>query len=242
MTKNKVLDILSESQNICYYPSAGLDLSNIDYFTSGRLPLTSRMKGDSQSNIEPEFSEMPDLFVHTDVNFYMEYEDMSDLWQDDAFFHGSLECLSTEYLGQLEKPNRIYDNFEHSGKIFFSKFLARNKEIKLLVILAENEYAVSEIFLVNQIPIKYIWSKNWNGGKTYGTWLAKIADKLKTEKFYTDWLCVPGLRGEPSNDELKKHYPDLSEKASAVLERTENHWIEEGYHGWLDEFIVKANQ
>ena len=97
---------------------------------------------------------------------------------------------------------------------------------------------VSNIFLKNDILVETVWSKNWNGGRTYGTWLARLAKTLGVKAFYSDWLCVPGFRGEPSNAVVYEKYPELEIKDVSKLERTNNHWIDEGAHGWVDEFVV----
>ena len=236
----RLVDELKNYNSICYYPSCGTDLSDVDYFCSGCLPREERNKASAKK--EPwnkDFAE-PDLFLHSDVNFYMEFESGEDLDLNECGLHGKYEILEFEQLETIKEPNRINNNMPFSGQIFKykCKVWGKEKPINIIFCLCENEYIGSQIFLPNNLPLNYIWSKNWNGGRTYGTWLAKIAKTLNVKIFYTDWLCLPGLRGEPSNAIVYEKYPLLKVETVSKLERTNNHWIEEGAHGWVDEFKV----
>ena len=237
---NNIIEELKKYKSICFYPSCGTDLSDIDYFCSGRRPIEERKNTDVPDKCAWE-TEEPDLYFHSDVNFYMEFESGEDLDLSECGIHGKFEILSFEQLEKIDKPNRINGNFPYTGQCFkYSlKVWGKEKPIALIFCLCENEYAASQIFLKNNIPVNYVWSKNWNGGRTYGPWLAKAAKNLGVKLFYTDWLCLPGLRGEPSNDVVYEKYPELKFEQKSLLERTDNHWIEEGAHGWVDEFKVR---
>lgn len=238
---NNIINELKKYKSICFYPSCGTDLSDIDYFCSGRLPREERNKKDAISEAWHGDFDEPEVFVHSDVNFYMEFESGEDLDLSECGVHGKFEILSFEQLENIDKPNRINGNFPYSGQCFkyTLKVWGKEKPITLIFCLCENEYIVSQIFLSNKINLNYIWSKNWNGGRTYGTWLARVSKKIGVRLFYTDWLCLPGFRGEPSNSIVYEKYPELLSEEVSELERTDNHWIEEGAHGWVDEFIVK---
>ena len=235
-----LIDELKTYNSICFYPSCGTDLSDIDYFCSGCLPREERnLESAVPETWSKDFLE-PEVFVHSDVNFYMEFESGEDLDLNDCGVHGKYEILEFESLESLDKPNKINNNMPFSGQIFKYKLKVwgKVKPVILIFCLCENEHIVTDIFLKNNISITTVWSKNWNGGRTYGTWLAKIAKNLGVKAFYTDWLCVPGFRGEPSNALVYEKYPMLAIKEPSKLERTNNHWIEEGSHGWVDEFLV----
>lgn len=236
-----LVDELKNYNSICFYPSCGTDMSDIDYFCSGCLPREERIKPSVFAEDWKKDCIEPDVFIHSDVNFYMEFEAGEDLELEDCGIHSCYEILEFEQLESIKEPNRINNNTPFSGNIFKYKLKVWGKEkpVTLIFCLCENEFVVSQIFLANKIFVNYIWSKNWNGGLTYGTWLAKVANILKVRYFYTDWLCLPGFRGEPSNNKVYDKYPELETKQSATLERTNNHWIEEGSHGWVDEFRVK---
>ncbi|MBU1108726.1 MAG: hypothetical protein KKB51_18770 [Candidatus Riflebacteria bacterium] len=230
---------------ICYYPSSGTDLSNIDYFSSGMKALGERIGGiQSESNISEDSScieNAPDLFIHTDINSYQEFESGLGMLPNECGIHGSFEVLEFRELPALKDPNLICGNFEHSGKCFEYKLhVWGSKNTKTLIFcLCENEYFVSKILLANSINVSFIWSRNWNGGQTYGTWLANVLDKLHTNKVYTDWLCVPGKRGEPRNRFVEEKYPELMIPSKVKLVRNDDvHWIDEGSHGWVEEFDV----
>ena len=241
MAKPKsLIDELKTYKSICFYPSCGTDLGDIDYFCSGRRPIEERKNTNVPENCTWEIEE-PDVYIHTDVNFYMEFESGEDFDLSECGIHGKYEILSFEQLETFDKPNRINGNFPYSGQCFkyTLKVWGKEKPITLIFCLCENEYAASQIFMANNIDVKYVWSKNWNGGRTYGPWLAKAAKNMGVKFFYTDWLCLPGFRGEPSNSIVYEKYPELNVKEISKLERTDNHWIEEGAHGWVDEFKVR---
>ncbi len=230
---------------ICYYPSSGTDLSNVDYLGSGKKPWEERLsesQPDSRFAAETgSFENYPDLFIHTDINFYQEFAAGLDLPADECGLHGSFEVLDFKELPSINEPNLICDNYEFSGKCFLYKLRVWNSpEIRTLIFcLCENEYFVSRILLANNINISIVWSRNWNGGQTYGTWLANILHKLHTAKVYTDWLCIPGKRGEPRNLHVLEKYPELMIPPQVKLVRNNDvHWIDEGAHGWVEEFNV----
>lgn len=236
----KLVDELKKYKNICFYPSCGTDLSDLDYFCSGRLPRELRKKAEGKAEEwRGDFPE-PDVFVHADVNFYMEFEAGEDLDLMECGIHSPYEVVGFEELEGLEKPNKINGNLPYSGQCFkYSlKIWGKEKPVVLIFCLCENEFVVSEIFLKNNLPVTYGWSKNWNGGKTCGTWLGRVSAFLGMKIFYTDWLCLPDLRGEPSNSLVYEEYPRLLNCSVSSLTRTDNHWIEEGAHGWIDEFLV----
>ena len=240
---NNLIDELKKYKSICFYPSCGTDLSDIDYFCSGKLPREERKNTNAVSEAwKGDFLE-PEVFVHSDINFYMEFEAAEDLDLNECGIHGKYEIIDFEQLESIKEPNRINNNLPFSGQVFKYKIKVWGKEkpITLIFCLCENEFVATQIFLSNKIPIDYVWSKNWNGGKTYGTWLAKIAKKLGVKVFYTDWLCIPGLRGEPSNFLVYEKYQELDINDFSTLSRTNNHWIEEGAHGWVDEFVVNLD-
>lgn len=230
---------------ICYYPSSGTDLSNIDYFGSGKKLWEERISSDtSETGIPTGCSGQendPDLFIHTDINFYQEFESGLDMLPDECGIHGSYEILSFREFPTIQSPNLICNNFEFSGKCFEYKLRVWGSEkIRTLIYcLCENEFFVSKILLQNRIDVAMIWSRNWAGSQTYGTWLANVLDRLNTTKFYTDWLCVPGRRGEPRNRAVEKSYPELISPPKVKLVRNNDiHWIDEGAHGWVEEFDV----
>ena len=240
ITVNKLVEELRKYKNICFYPSSGTDLSDLDYFCSGRLPKELRKNANGKAeDWKGDFHE-PEAFVHSDVNFYMEFESGEDFDLSECGIHSPYEILGFEQLGIIEKPNRINGNLPFSGQCFkyILKLWGKEKPVVLIICLCENEFVATEIFMKNNLAVSYAWSKNWNGGRTYGTWLGRVASKLGIKLFYTDWLCIPGLRGEPDNSSVYEEYPDLVTEKESVLTRTDNHWIEEGVHGWVDEFTV----
>jgi len=238
-----LVDELKKHSSICYYPSCGNDLSNIDFFASGMRPLEER-----RGNYDENFDEItvnkcpePDLFIHTDINFYMEFEAGKDLELEEYGIHGSYEIIEFRELPTLQNAAIIFDNYDFTGKCFEYKLKLRNSpDLKTLIFcLCENEFFVSRILLQHQIKVSYIWCKNWNGSSTYGTWLANVLDRLQTTKLYTDWLCVPGQRGQPRNRMVEEKYPELMSPPKVKLVRNnDTHWIEEGAHGWVEEFDV----
>lgn len=230
---------------ICYYPSSGTDLSNVDYFASGRktreerIASVSAKEGRTEDLVSNEND--PDLFIHTDINFYQEFAAGLDMVPDECGIHGSFEVLEFRELPCFATPNLISPNFEYSGKCFEYKLRVwgSHKVRTLIFCLCENEYFVAKVLLANKIDVSFVWSRNWNGGQTYGTWLANILDQLHTRKVYTDWLCVPGKRGEPRNKFVEEKYSELMVPAKVKLVRNnEIHWIDEGSHGWVEEFDV----
>lgn len=226
---------------ICYYPSSGPDLSNIDFLGSGKRRWQERLDKApiDKSLLSNELD--PDLYIHTDVNFYQEFESGKEFPAEEHGIHGDFEILEFKELPTLTDTNQIFSNYEFSGKCFEYKFRAWGFEkIKTLIYcICENEYFVAKILLANNIKVPLIWSKNWNGGYTHGTWLANIASKLQTQKVYTDWLCIPGYRGEPGNEKVKDKYPELMSSSNTKLVRNNDiHWIDEGAHGWIEEFDV----
>lgn len=236
---------LKKHSCICYYPSCGSDLSNIDFFASGKKPLAERTgEVESPAGDSAEIcaaTDDPDLFIHTDVNFYQEFAAGLELAADECGIHGSFEIIEFNELPQLEKPNQISPNYDFSGKCFVYKLrLWGSDKIRTLIFcLCENEFFVARIFLAHQIKVSYIWSRNWNGGQTYGTWLANVLAPLNTLKLYSDWLCLPGQRGAPPNRLVAQKYPELMTETKVKLERNNDlHWIDEGGHGWVEEFDV----
>ncbi len=242
---------LKKYRCICYYPSSGPDLSNLDYFGSGRR-LWSERTGEIQpentsstEDYDPDIE--PDLFVHTDVNFYQEFASGFDMSPEECGIHGYFEVVAFRELPALPKPNLICENYDYHGKCFEYKLRlwGSGKIITLIYCLCENEAFVSKILLAHGIKVSYIWSRNWAGGKTYGTWLANVLERLQTKKVYTDWLCVPGSRGEPRNRNVEETYPELMAPAKVQLIRNEKiRWIDEGAHGWVEEFdvVLKDNE
>ncbi|GAB4282722.1 MAG: hypothetical protein Kow0029_28460 [Candidatus Rifleibacteriota bacterium] len=240
---------LKKYKSICYYPSSGSDLSDLDYFCSGMKPREERAEASpGKNNVSVDsniFAEIPDLFIHTDVNFYHEFESGFDFPADECGIHGDFHVVEFKELPSLKNPNIICDNLEYSGKCFEYKLkLWGSENIRTLIFcLCENEHMVSKIFLDNNIHVSFIWSKNWNGSQTYGTWMVNILDRLCTRKVYTDWLCVPGFKGQPGNKPVASKYPELMVEAKVKLVRNNNtHWIEEGSHGWVEEFDVVPKQ
>lgn len=230
---------------ICYYPSSGPDLSNIDYFASGKKLWSERVEGvQSEKGVEltgVDADNDPDLFIHTDINFYQEFEAGKDMESGDCGIHGCLEVVEFRGLPRLSDPNLICDNLAFSGKCFEYKLrLWGSEKIRTLIYcLCENEYIVARLLLANNIKVPLIWSRNWFGGHTYGTWMANILDRLGTRKVYTDWLCVPGKRGEPRNLAVAEKYPELMVDAKVNLVRNNKvRWIDESAHGWVEEFDV----
>ncbi len=230
---------------ICYYPSSGTDLGDLDYFCSGRKLFGERVEGMSSAGSacsEKSGDECPDLFIHTDVNFYQEFSSGLDELPDDCGMHGSFEVLEYKEWPAIKINNRIAGNFDFTGSCFAYRLRVWGSEkiVTLLFCLCENEAFVADILLAHGIDVDYIWSRNWAGGQTYGTWLANVLDRLNTRSLFTDWLCVPGRRGEPRNRRVEEKYPELMTPAKVELERNnELHWIDEGVNGWVEEFIVK---
>ncbi len=239
--KSLILE-LKKYDKICFYPSSGPDLSNVDYFCSGGLPFGERVEGADAGEPLFEAADMPDLFIHTDVNFYMEFEEGLDLDGAELGVNGAFEVLEFEELEGVKEPNRINDNYDFSGKVFKYRFKAwgADKVCTLIYILCENEFFVEEIALKHGLAVNTIWSKNWAGGLTQGTWMANVMDKMKTERLYSDWLCVPRRRGEPSNAFVTEKYPKLMVTRQVELLRSEEvKWIDEGANGWVEMFKVK---
>jgi hypothetical protein len=227
---------------ICYYPSCGTDLSNVDFFASGKKLWSERAEAAAPADFS-EIGSDPDLFIHTDVNFYQEFEAGLDFDAAECGIHGSFEVVDYKELPALKNPNLICDNYAHSGKTFVYKLrLWGSKKVRTLIFcLCENEFMIAKILLAHNIKTDFIWSKNWNGGPTSGTWLVNVLDKLNTRKVYTDWLCVPGFRGQPRNGKVSENYPELMAPAKVKLVRNNDiHWIDEGAHGWVEEFEVIA--
>lgn len=226
---------------ISYYPASGTDLSDLDYFGSGKKPWSERILGGKALTEGLTDDNDPDLFIHTDINFYQEFEAGTDLEADEYGFHGEFEVLEFRELPTINEPNKICDNYDFSGKCFEYKLrLWGSDKVKTLIFcLCENEYLVSEILLKNNINLTYIWSRDWAGGMTCGTWLVNVLNRLNSRKIYTDRLCVPGKKGEPRNQLVEEKYPELMAEAKVKLVRNpDSHWIVEGGHGWIDEFYV----
>jgi hypothetical protein len=242
--EESLVEILKRHDKICYYPSSGTDLSDLDYFGSGRKPSEERVNTNSVHEGSQRLSETddsPDLFIHTDVNFYMEFAAGLDFQPDECGINGDFEILEFKELAAIQNANLIFKGGADAGRCFEYKLRVWNSPRILTVIfcLVENEYFVSKILLANNIKVPLIWSRNWNGSKTCGTWLANVLDRLGTSKVYTDWLCIPGKRGEPSNKAVRENYPDLMAQTKVKLVRNDDvRWIEEGSHGWVEEFDV----
>lgn len=264
---------LKKYRSICYYPSAGTDLSDLDFFGSGRRPWGERIGGRhpvggtpaavsasgastsasgflsssapdpaSGAGSGPDLD--PDLFLHSDITFFQEFAAGNDLSPAECGLHGTCEVVGFRELPVLDTPNRIYDNFPFSGKCFEYRLRVWSSDRIRTVIhcLCENEFLASQILLAHGIEVPVVWSRNWAGSKTCGTWLANVLDRLRTRKIYTDWLCVPGQRGEPPNPLVSDKYPELMAPGTVKLVRNNDlHWIVEGAHGWLEAFdVVKA--
>lgn len=236
---------LKKYKCICYYPSSGTDLSNVDYLGSGKKPWEERLSGKSlDSKTDEDIFDLenePDLYIHTDVNFYQEFVSGLDMELNEYGIHGSFEVLEFRELAVIKDPNLICNNFEFSGKCFEYKLRVWGtpKITTIIFCLCENEFFVSKILVANNIHVSIIWSRNWNGGHTCGVWIVNVLEKLHTIKVYTDWLCIPGKRGEPSNQLVKEKYPDLTLPSNAKLVRNDDvRWIDEGAHGWVEEFDV----
>lgn len=243
--EEQLVQELKKYRRLCCYPSSGADVSDLDFFGSGKMPLEERRNGILPGN--PSFSEKsdldntPDLFLHTDINFYQEFASGRDWAPAECGLHGRCEILEFRELPALNRPNKINPNYEHSGRCFEYKLSVwGSKQPKTLIYcLCENEFVVSQILLAHRIPAAVIWSRNWTGGRTYGTWLANVLDQLHTVKVYTDWLCVPGKRGEPRNRLVEEAYPELMTPSKVKLVRNNDlQWIDEGTHGWVEEFDV----
>jgi hypothetical protein len=236
---------LQKYQCICYYPSSGADLSDVDYFGSGKKLWSERVEGiapkeQTPAVISPE--DDPDLFIHTDLNFYQEFEAGMEMESEDRSLHGSCEVISFREFPAIKEPNQICKNFAFSGRIFEYKLRiwGSEKVRTLIYLLSENEYFAAKLLLPNAVKIRFIWSRNWFGWNTYGTWLANVMHQLQTSKLYSDWLCVPGKPGEPSNRAVAEKYPELMQSPKIKLVRNENiRWIDESEHGWVEEFDVK---
>lgn len=237
---------LQSHKCICYYPSSGPDLSNLDYFCSGKLPWSERTGGMGSAIVMSQelanADNGPDLFIHTDINFYQEFEAGFDLSAQECGINGSFSVIAFEELPTLQSPNMVCDNYAFSGRCFEYKLKLWGSEkiITLIYCLCENEYFVTKVLLAHKIAVPIIWSRNWAGGKTYGTWLANVLHQLNTAKVYTDWLCIPGKRGQPGNDAVAVNYPQLMAPAKVKLVRNEAvRWIDEGANGWVEEFDVQ---
>ena len=113
---------LKKYHGICYYPSSGTDLSNLDFFCSGKKLWEERIggiqPGNNISRDDSGLENAPDLFIHTDINFFQEFESGLDMSPNECGMHGSLEVLEFRELPALKDPNLICDNYQHSGKCF----------------------------------------------------------------------------------------------------------------------------
>ncbi len=160
---------LKKYRCICYYPSSGTDLSNLDYFGSGRKLWSERVEGVQpplpESAEKADLQSEPDLYIHTDVNFYQEFSAGRDLEPEDCGMHGSLEVIAFRELPQIDKPNRICDNRDFSGKCFEYKLRVweSEKTLTLIYCICENESFVADILLEYGIEVEYVWSRNWYG-------------------------------------------------------------------------------
>ncbi len=236
---------LKKYQCLCFYPSSGTDLGDLDYFGSGRRLLGERIDPRPAAAGHPAGAPAqepdPDLFVHTEINFHQEFDGGLAASPVDCGLHGPLEVEGFRELPALDRPNAIYDNFPFSGRCFeYRVRLWQTGKIRTLIYcLCENEFFVSRLLLRHGLAAPVIWSRNWAGGRTYGTWMANVLDRLRTVKVYTDWLCIPGQRGEPPNRLVTEKYPDLMVPRTVQLVRNnDRHWIDEGAHGWVEEFDV----
>ncbi len=236
---------LAKYKCLCYYPSSGTDLGDLDFFGSGGRLLGERTDPPPEgrfpsAGLVPSLPE-PDLFVHTEINSFQEFDGGLATSPSECGFHGPLQVEGFRELPSIEKPNSIYDNFPFSGRCFEYRLrLWDSRRTRTLIYcLCENEFFVSRILLRHGLTAPLIWSRNWAGGRTHGTWIANVLDRLKTEKVFTDWLCIPGQRGEPTNRLVERKYPELMVPRTVKLVRNDNlHWIDEGAHGWVDEFDV----
>ncbi len=230
---------LKKYDRICYYPSSATDLSDIDFFGSGQLLWEERVSKGRADDFAKR--DCPDLFIHTDINFYREFVSGLEELPDECGMNGNFVVTGFRELPSLHQPNRIYENYEFSGKCFEYKIRVWDSDriVTLLFCLCENEFFVSRILLAGNIKVDTVWTKNWNGGRTYGTWLANILDQLQTSHFFSDWLCIPGQRGEPRNLLVEEKYPELMVAAKIRLERNDEiHWIDQGAHGWVEKFSI----
>lgn len=242
MSEKSVAEIIKSHSCICYYPSCGTDISDLDFFCSGGKLWQERINGPCNKRDNSFDVIEPDLFIHTDVNLYNEFDGEIEELAQNSGFHGRMEVVSFQQLEGFDTPNVINPNMPSSGACFkYELRLWGSNQIKtLLFCVCENEYFVSKILLANSLSVPYIWCKNWNGGRTVGTWLVNVMDVLGTKKFYSDWLCIPGKRGEPSNEKARSAYPQLFQHPVVELEKNEaKRWIDEGFHGWVEEYRVK---
>ncbi len=62
----KLANELKKYGKICYYPSSGRDLSDVDYFGSGKLLWSERIEKSADNNdIAAEIDDLPDLIRST---------------------------------------------------------------------------------------------------------------------------------------------------------------------------------
>ncbi len=237
---------LQQYRRICFYPSSGTDLGDLDFLCSGQKPWSERAESPPhERRTTDDGADVPDLFVHTEINFFQEFAGGLALQPDEHGMHGPLEVVRFRELPTIPTPNRIYDNFAHSGRVFEYKLRAwgRAHETTLIYVLCENEFLVARVLLPHRINTAVVWSRNWSGGRTHGTWLANTFAQLHTERLYADWLCIPGRRGQPQNRRVTEQYPELMANAPSPLVRREDlRWIDEGANGWIEAFDVERPQ
>ena len=240
--------ILAQAACVCYYPSSGPDLGDVDFFTSGGRPLEERRRGPAPAGPPGAAAAgtttapcAPDVFLHSDVGFFQEFAAGRDWQPGENGLHGPVEIVDHQELPRLAIGNRIYDNLPHTGRCFAYRFRAWGAPaVKTLVCcLCENEGVVARVLLAHGLRVPVVWARNWAGGRSHGTWLVNVLHRLHTAAVYSDWLCVPGQRGEPGNLRVAQVYPELMATAPVRLARNESlHWIDEGAHGWVERFDV----
>ena len=126
-----LIDELKNYKSICFYPSCGTDLSDLDFFCSGKMPIEERKQAVGADDWNGDYSE-PDLYFHTDVNFYMEFESGEDLdLSEKCSLKDSLESLKYESSRKKIKKllelycKKDYKNFD-KNKIAMSGYKMRS--------------------------------------------------------------------------------------------------------------------
>jgi hypothetical protein len=209
----KLLSVLREQQ-ICYYPSAGEDCSDMLWVRPEYLQTGTEKKYDS-----------PSLYLHTD---YYPWKNRL-IFQPGQVLHdtskGKVTVKNVEPLTTLDLPlNKELVDFpkktENYGKCFLLdvevdlKNGTEPEQTKLLYCFAENEAFTAMVLLENKIPVTYVclvgYGYSFGGAKTRGAWLTSTLERLETQCFITDsdleWVnndyeasfCYPILSGHPA--------------------------------------------